>query len=172
MLPKSLVVVGSGAVGVEFASIFKSFGADVTILETLPRMVPAEDEDISKELLRLFKKRGIDVNLSAKGRQDRKEQGRRARSLYKGRRHSRYQAGGEGAGRRRPCAANLRCWPRQGEHHAGSRLYRDQRMDGDDRTGHLRDRRHRCGPAAVGARRQHGWPGCCGAAWLASTPRP
>src|SRR5580693_8404978 len=65
-MPKSLVVIGSGAVGVEFASIFKSFGADVTILEMLPRMVPAEDEDISKELLRLFKKRGIDVNLSVK----------------------------------------------------------------------------------------------------------
>jgi dihydrolipoamide dehydrogenase len=65
-MPKSLVVVGSGAVGVEFASIFKSFGAEVIVLEMLPRMVPAEDEDISKELLRLFKKRGIDVNLSVK----------------------------------------------------------------------------------------------------------
>ena len=65
-MPKSLVVIGSGAVGVEFASIFKSFGADVTILEMLPRVVPVEDEDISKELLRTFKKRGIDVNLSIK----------------------------------------------------------------------------------------------------------
>jgi dihydrolipoamide dehydrogenase len=59
-------VVGAGAVGVEFASIFKSFGGEVTILEALPRMVPAEDEDVSKELLRLFKKRGIDVHLGAK----------------------------------------------------------------------------------------------------------
>jgi dihydrolipoamide dehydrogenase len=65
-MPKSLVVIGSGAVGVEFASIFKSFGAEVTILEMLPRMVPVEDEEISKELLRLFKKRGIDVNLGIK----------------------------------------------------------------------------------------------------------
>jgi len=65
-MPKSLVVIGSGAVGVEFASIFKSFGAEVTILEMLPRVVPVEDEEISKELLRLFKKRGIDVNLSIK----------------------------------------------------------------------------------------------------------
>ncbi len=65
-MPKSLVVIGSGAVGVEFASIFKSFGADVTVLEMLPRVVPVEDEDISKELLRGFKKRGIDVNLSVK----------------------------------------------------------------------------------------------------------
>ncbi len=65
-LPKSLVVIGSGAVGVEFASIFKSFGAEVTIMEMLPRMVPVEDEEISKELLRLFKKRGFDVNLGIK----------------------------------------------------------------------------------------------------------
>jgi dihydrolipoamide dehydrogenase len=65
-LPKSLVVIGSGAVGVEFASIFKSFGTDVTVIEALPRVVPAEDEDVSKELLRLFKKRGIDMHVSAK----------------------------------------------------------------------------------------------------------
>lgn len=65
-LPKSLVVIGSGAVGVEFASVFKSFGTEVTIIEALPRIVPAEDEDISKELLRLYKKRGIDVHVSAK----------------------------------------------------------------------------------------------------------
>ncbi|WP_263382763.1 dihydrolipoyl dehydrogenase [Granulicella arctica] len=65
-MPKSLVVVGSGAVGVEFASVFKSFGCEVTILEALPRIVNAEDEDISKELLRLYKKRGIDVHVGAK----------------------------------------------------------------------------------------------------------
>ncbi|MHB1023395.1 MAG: dihydrolipoyl dehydrogenase [Acidobacteriaceae bacterium] len=65
-VPKSLVVIGSGAVGVEFASIFKSFGTDVSIIEALPRIVPAEDEDVSKELLRLYKKRGIDVSVGAK----------------------------------------------------------------------------------------------------------
>jgi dihydrolipoamide dehydrogenase len=65
-MPKSLVVVGSGAVGVEFASVFKSFGAEVTIIEALPRIVNAEDEEISKELLRQYKKRGIDVHVGAK----------------------------------------------------------------------------------------------------------
>jgi dihydrolipoamide dehydrogenase len=65
-MPKSMVVIGSGAVGVEFASVFKSFGADVSIIEALPRIVNAEDEDISKELLRLYKKRGIDVTVGAK----------------------------------------------------------------------------------------------------------
>jgi dihydrolipoamide dehydrogenase len=64
--PKSLVVIGAGAVGVEFASIFRSFGAEVSIVEFLPRMVPVEDEEISKELTRLFKKRGIEVNTGAK----------------------------------------------------------------------------------------------------------
>ena len=58
-IPKSLVVVGAGAVGVEFASIYKSFDCDVTILEMLPRLVPLEDEEISKELMRAFNKRGI-----------------------------------------------------------------------------------------------------------------
>ena len=65
-MPKSMVVIGSGAVGVEFASIFKSFGAEVTILEALPRIVPVEDEEISKELLRQYKKRGIAVETSVK----------------------------------------------------------------------------------------------------------
>ena len=65
-MPKSLVVIGSGAVGVEFASVFKSFGAEVTIIEALPRIVNAEDEEVSKELLRLYKKRGIEVFVGAK----------------------------------------------------------------------------------------------------------
>ncbi len=65
-IPKSLIVIGSGAVGVEFASIYKSFGTDVTILEMLPRYVPVEDEDISKELMRVFRKRGINGFVNAK----------------------------------------------------------------------------------------------------------
>jgi dihydrolipoamide dehydrogenase len=66
VFPKSLVVIGSGAVGVEFASVFKSFGAEVTIIEALPRIVPVEDEEVSKELTRAYKKRGIDVNVNCK----------------------------------------------------------------------------------------------------------
>jgi dihydrolipoamide dehydrogenase len=65
-IPKSMVVIGAGAVGVEFGSIFNSFGSEITIVEYLPRLVPAEDEEISKELARLFKKRGIDINVGAK----------------------------------------------------------------------------------------------------------
>ncbi len=65
-IPKSLIIVGAGAVGVEFASIYKSFGSEVTILEMLPRLVPVEDEEISKELARAYKKRGINFYTSAK----------------------------------------------------------------------------------------------------------
>ncbi len=65
-IPKSMVVIGAGAVGVEFASIFKSFGSEITIVEYLPRMVPNEDEDVSKELSRVFRKRGIETYTGAK----------------------------------------------------------------------------------------------------------
>ena len=64
--PKSMIVIGSGAVGVEFSSIFRSFGAEITIVEYLPRIVPAEDEEVSKELQRTFRKRGIDIHTGAK----------------------------------------------------------------------------------------------------------
>ena len=58
-VPKSLVIMGSGAVGVEFASIYRRFGADVTIIELMPRLVPVEDEAVSAELEKAFKKQGI-----------------------------------------------------------------------------------------------------------------
>ena len=54
-VPKSLVIVGAGAVGVEFASIFNSFGSEVTLIEALPRIVPLEDEEISAELEKAFR---------------------------------------------------------------------------------------------------------------------
>jgi len=65
-VPKSLIVIGAGAVGMEFGSLFRTFGSEVSILEFLPRLVPVEDEDVSKEITRLFKKRGIDVSTGAK----------------------------------------------------------------------------------------------------------
>ena len=58
-LPKSVIVIGSGAIGVEFSTVWSSYGVDVTIVEMLPRLVPLEDEEISKELEKEFKKRGI-----------------------------------------------------------------------------------------------------------------
>ena len=58
-IPKSLVILGSGAVGVEFASIYRRFGSDVTIIELLPRLVPVEDEAVSAELEKTFRRQGI-----------------------------------------------------------------------------------------------------------------
>jgi len=60
-VPKSIAIMGSGAVGVEFASIFRRFGSEVTIIELLPRLVPVEDEAVSAELERSFRKQGIKV---------------------------------------------------------------------------------------------------------------
>jgi dihydrolipoamide dehydrogenase len=65
-VPKSLLVIGAGAVGCEFASIFSRFGTKVTIVEVMPLLLPIEDEEVSKEFTRVFKKKGIDVFTDAK----------------------------------------------------------------------------------------------------------
>jgi dihydrolipoamide dehydrogenase len=74
-IPKSMVVVGAGAVGVEFASIFRTFGSEVTILEALPRIVPLEDEEISPELEKSFKKKGIRIETEARVESVKKDAG-------------------------------------------------------------------------------------------------
>ncbi|GAB7191237.1 dihydrolipoyl dehydrogenase [Kineococcus sp. NUM-3379] len=65
-VPDRVVVLGGGVIGVEFASVWKSFGADVTIIEALPHLVPLEDEALSKALERAFRKRGIKFNLGTR----------------------------------------------------------------------------------------------------------
>src|SRR6476646_6800379 len=65
-LPDSIVIAGSGAIGVEFAYVMKNFGVDVTIVEFLDRMVPTEDAEVSKELLKHYKKLGVKVLLKTK----------------------------------------------------------------------------------------------------------
>jgi dihydrolipoamide dehydrogenase len=67
-IPGSIVVIGAGAVGLEFASLYRSFGAEVTVIEALPRLAPLEDEDVSKEVARAFRKRGVDGHADAKVR--------------------------------------------------------------------------------------------------------
>ncbi len=71
-VPKSIGIIGAGAVGVEFASIFNRFGSKVTVLEMLPRLVPVEDEEVSKELEKHFKKTGIRCETGAKAENIRK----------------------------------------------------------------------------------------------------
>ncbi|MGE5359408.1 MAG: dihydrolipoyl dehydrogenase [Bacteroidales bacterium] len=65
-VPKSIVILGAGAVGVEFATLFSRFGSEVTIIELLPRLVPVEDEAVSAELEKAFRKRGITVRTGTK----------------------------------------------------------------------------------------------------------
>jgi dihydrolipoamide dehydrogenase len=65
-VPKSIAIMGSGAVGVEFASIFRRFGSEVTILELLPRLVPVEDEAVSAELAKSFRRQGITCHTGAR----------------------------------------------------------------------------------------------------------
>ena len=67
-VPKSMLVIGAGAVGCEFASIFSRFGTKVTIVEVMPQLLPIEDEEISKEFTRIFKKKGIEVLHRREGR--------------------------------------------------------------------------------------------------------
>jgi dihydrolipoamide dehydrogenase len=80
-LPESVVIIGAGAIGLEFATVFNSFGTKVTVLEALPRVAPLEDEDISKEAARAFKKRGIDAFAGVKV-QDVKEAGDHVEVTY------------------------------------------------------------------------------------------
>jgi len=65
-IPKSMLVIGAGAVGCEFASIFSRFGTKTTIVEVMPQLLPIEDDEVSKEFTRIFKKKGIDVFTDAK----------------------------------------------------------------------------------------------------------
>lgn len=65
-VPKSLIVMGAGAVGVEFASVYSRFGCETTIVELMPRLLPLEDEEVSKELEKSFRKRGIKSQLDTK----------------------------------------------------------------------------------------------------------
>ena len=65
-VPKKVAVLGGGVIGVEFASVWKSFGAEVTIVEALPHLVPNEEESVSKQLERAFRKRGIEYKLGVR----------------------------------------------------------------------------------------------------------
>ena len=65
-IPKTIVIIGSGAIGIEFSYFFNEYGSEVHLIEMLPRILPIEDEDISKELQRNFKKAGIKIHTDSK----------------------------------------------------------------------------------------------------------
>ena len=75
-VPESLIVVGSGAVGMEFACIYASLGSKVSVVEMLPRLLPLEDEEVSAEMLRLMRKAGLNIYLQAKITEVKTENGR------------------------------------------------------------------------------------------------
>ena len=142
-LPSSVIIGGSGAIGVEFAYVMKNFGVDVTIVEFLDRMVPTEDEAVSKELLKHYKKLGVKVMLSTKVENVEDTGSRRPRHGQPG-----------GRRRRARCWRPTRCWRRSGsrprlegygldavgvaDHRA--RSHRHRRVHADQRAERLRDR--------------------------------
>ena len=92
-LPKSCVIVGGGAIGAEFAYVYSSYGVEVTVVEALPRLLPQEDQDVSKELTRQFEHQGIGVRTgSLIQRSERGGEGWRLQHRGSG-------AGGDGGGR-------------------------------------------------------------------------
>nr|MBU1328515.1 dihydrolipoyl dehydrogenase [Candidatus Omnitrophota bacterium] len=66
IIPKSLIIVGGGVIGCEFASIFRSFGSEITIIEAMPQLLPNEDEEIARKIEQIFKKRGIKILTNTK----------------------------------------------------------------------------------------------------------
>ena len=73
-MPKSLLVIGSGAIGIEFASFYRNMGAEVTVVEVLPRILPVEDEEISAFAHKAFEKQGMKILVGAHG--EGREEGR------------------------------------------------------------------------------------------------
>ena len=140
-VPKSLVVIGSGAVGVEFASMHSRFGSKVTIVEVLPRIVPVEDEEISRELAASFKRQGIAIYPETRvERITRGEGGAEVLARSAGDK-TRDVPGGEGPHGGRPQAAVRRHRPRGDGRRDREGLRQGGRDDAHQRARRLRDRR-------------------------------
>ena len=148
--------MGAGAVGVEFASIFRTFGTEVTILEALPRIVPLEDEEISPELEKAFKKKGIRIETEAKVESVKKDAERRDRRVQGQDRQVAIDLRRKGSDRRRPPPAHRKYRPRENQGQGRARLHPHQRLPGNGRAATLRHRRHRRRAAAARARRFDG----------------
>ena len=152
-VPKSLAVLGAGAVGVEFASCFHRFGTKVQVFEMLPRIVPVEDEEVSKELLRLFKKQGIRVETGAKAENIQvTDNGVKFEvALADGKRETVETEALLVAVGRRPLTED--CRPARHESRTGSRIREGRLHAAHWRTRRLCDWRYRRWDAATGARR-------------------
>jgi dihydrolipoamide dehydrogenase len=133
-IPKSLLVVGSGAIGMEFASFYRDMGAEVTVVEVLDRVLPVEDEEISAFARKAFEKQEIKIHTGATV----KELKRGAdRSRWQNLRHHR-RARHPGGRHRRQCRG---CRPRRHQGQGGSNACHRRRMAAHRRARALRDRR-------------------------------
>jgi dihydrolipoamide dehydrogenase len=149
-IPKTLIVVGAGAVGVEFASIYNSFGTEVTILEALPRVVPVEDEEISAELDKSFRKKNIQIHTSSKVESVKKDaKGVTVVFTDKDGKKQTLQAE-----KLLLAVGKLRVGKIKSQD--GSRVCTRRSSHGDGRKRFIRHRRHRRRPAATGARGHDG----------------
>ena len=145
-MPKSLLVIGSGAIGVEFASFYRTMGAEVTIVEVLPQILPVEDAEIAAFARKQFEKQGIKIVTGAKvTKLDRKADSVTATiddgkgGTQPAHRRPRHLGGRRGRQCREPRAGKAR-------REDGPRHHRDRRHVQDERARHLRHRRRR-GPA-------------------------
>ncbi len=141
-MPKSLLVVGSGAIGIEFASFYRTMGAEVTVVEVLPQILPVEDAEIAAFARKSFEKQGIKIIVQRQGHQARQEDRQRHRHHRRGRqdtadhRRPRHRGGRRRRQYRKPRAGKARRQNRP-------RLHRHRRRLQDQRAGHLRHRRCR-----------------------------
>ena len=148
-MPKSLLVIGSGAIGIEFASFYRTMGAEVTVVEVLPQILPVEDAEIAALARKRFEKQGIKILTGAKVTKLEKKADSVVATIDDGKEAAdgRGRAGDLGGRRRRQYRE-----PRAGEarREDRSRLRRDRRLRPHQRARHLRHRRRRR-PADAGA---------------------
>ncbi len=163
-VPKSLIVMGAGAVGVEFASVYSRFGAETTIVELLPRLVPLEDEEVSKELERSFRKRGIKSQVDTKlEKLEKTETGVRVTGKT-----SKGEAGksrsGDVAGRCRAHALHRRTGTRRNEDQSRKGFHSGRRVSADRGKGRVCDWRRGAdavaGPPCFERRHRRGRASC------------
>ena len=151
-IPKSMVIIGAGAVGVEFASIYHRFGTKVTVLEMLPHAVPLEDEEISAELEKsLSQARHCHASgrESAEGNQ---ESERRLGGIHQLRRESANAGSRNVSGGGGPRSQHARHWAGKNARQAGARIREDQSLHANRRARRLCRGRHRGGQPAAGPR--------------------
>ena len=141
-MPKSLLVMGSGAIGIEFASFYRTMGAEVTVVEVLPQILPVEDAEIAAHARKRFEKQGIKILTGAKVTKVEKGANSRHRHhrRWQGHANDHRRALDFGGGR---CRQHRKSRAGEARREDRSRHGRDRRIGPHERSGHLRHRRRR-----------------------------